>query len=211
METDAICDLAPVNNHLFKVVFVGDSAVGKTCLLNRLFSDTFDERTAATIGCDFRFKQYQFDDKVVGVTLWDTAGAEKFKALTSNYYRGAHGLVLVFDVTRRDSFRSLDEYWVDEIAKYGTHEEAIKLVVANKIDLEGRQVTPEEGVAFARKNNCLYYETSAKTDVGVYDAFVWGLVSTILDTPQLVNSYAPESLSIETHEKKRDNNGCICG
>lgn len=204
-------DLAPANDHLFKVVFIGDSGVGKTCLLDRLFSDTFNERTTPTIGCDFRFKQYQFDGKVVGITLWDTAGAERFQALTSNYYRGAHGVVLVYDVTRRETLDSLQNYWLEEVAKYGTHPEAVKMVIGNKTDLT-REVAPEEGAAFARANDCLYNETSAKSDAGVYDAFVWGVVATILDTPVLVNSFGADTLDIEVpRERGHRHPLCPCG
>ncbi|MEW5308974.1 MAG: hypothetical protein WDW38_000892 [Sanguina aurantia] len=115
-------------------VFVGDSFVGKTSLINRLFSDRFEENTGATIGCDFKYKRYLFDGRSVGVTVWDTAGSEKFSAVTSSYYRGAQGVVLVYDVTRRESFDRL-AYWLKEVSRVGSHPDTIRMIVGNKLDL----------------------------------------------------------------------------
>ncbi|KAF5836922.1 hypothetical protein DUNSADRAFT_5253 [Dunaliella salina] len=90
---DGRVDKASVER-LAKVIFAGGAGVGKTCLLSRLFSDKFDANKPPTIGCDFQFKRYQVDDKSIGVTLWDTAGSERFSAMTSSYFRGAHGIIL---------------------------------------------------------------------------------------------------------------------
>ncbi|GFR46674.1 hypothetical protein Agub_g8289 [Astrephomene gubernaculifera] len=216
-----------MDDHLVKVIFVGSEGVGKTCLVRRLFSDKFDSETQPTIACDFYFKRYKFDNKSVGVTLWDTAGAEKFQAITSNYYRGAQGVVFVYDVTRRDTLDAISSHWLPEVERHGTHADAVKVVLGNKIDrvrgsepprgsdaalltpdicsyalqarkLQDRAVSPEEGVAFARAHGCAYHETSAATDEGVYDALVWGLLVSIVDTPSLLRSYQPqESLAID--------------
>lgn len=167
-------------------------------MLGRLFTDQFDPNTQATIGCDFFFKRYKFDNKSIGVTLWDTAGAEKFQAVTANYYRGAQGIVLVYDVTRRETLESIASHWLPEVLRNSTYPDAVRMLVANKIDkAEQRQVTPEEGAAFAREHGCMYSETSAKDDLGVYDALVWGVLSYIVDTPSLLRSYGHERLVVE--------------
>ncbi|KAG2496866.1 hypothetical protein HYH03_005267 [Edaphochlamys debaryana] len=187
-----------IDDHLVKVVFVGSAGVGKTCLIRRLFSDKFLADTQATIGCDFHFKRYKFDSKSIGVTLWDTAGAEKFQAVTANYYRGAQGIVFVYDVTRPDTLEAIDRHWLPEVTRYGTFPDAVTMIVANKIDrLDERLVSPEEGAAFAREHGCMYQETSARTDEGVYDALVWGVLATIIETPSLLRSASPERLAIE--------------
>lgn len=173
---------------LLKIVFVGDSGVGKTSLIERMFSDRFDSSMPATIGTDQRFKRLNIDGKEIGVSVWDTAGQDRFSSLTPFYYRGAAGVVYVYDVTRADSLQHLRDKWMEDYKQYHTVEDAVQMVVGNKVDLGEslREVSPEEGAAFAREHGCLYKETSAKTDsggtdAGVYDALVWGMVCTILD------------------------------
>jgi Ras-related protein Rab-18 len=177
---------------LLKVIFVGDSGVGKTCLIERMFSNTFNPVQAATIGVDQRFKRMTVDGRDIGFSVWDTAGQERFQSITSSYYRGAHGVVFCFDVTRRETFDSLENKWLPDFAEQCTRQQAVAMVVGNKVDMDSsaRQVSSEEGAEFARAHGCLYKETSAKADTGgvdegVYDALVWGMVCTILDTPGL--------------------------
>eukprot|EP00882_Tetradesmus_deserticola_P002875 GHRQ01003057.1.p1 GENE.GHRQ01003057.1~~GHRQ01003057.1.p1 ORF type:complete len:223 (+),score=81.19 GHRQ01003057.1:251-919(+) len=190
---------------LIKVILCGDSGVGKTCLIERMFSNKFDPTLPSTIGTDQRFKRLKVDGVHIGVSVWDTAGQDRFQSLTPMYFRGAHGVVYVFDVTRQETLDSLANKWMDDFRQYSTHPEAVQMVVGNKIDLaaDARAVTPDQGAAFARAHGCLYKETSAKDDCGgveegVYDALVWGMVATILDTPGLVGRHG---------ERGRGNNG----
>eukprot|EP00803_Ostreobium_quekettii_P004629 evm.model.scf_672.5 EVM.evm.TU.scf_672.5 scf_672:21350-23358(-) len=170
---------------LFKVLLVGDSAVGKSCLLMRFTADRFDDHAASTIGVDFKIKYVTLKGKKLKLTIWDTAGQERFRTLTSSYYRGAQGIIFVYDVTRRETFESLASVWLSEVEMYSTIEDAVKMVVANKVDMDSdRQVSKEEGTAFARQHGCLFVETSAKTNVAVQQAFE-ELVQKILDTPGL--------------------------
>lgn len=175
-------------DHLFKVLLVGDSAVGKSCLLMRFTADRFDEVTTSTIGVDFRVKFLTINGKRVKLAVWDTAGQERFRTLTSSYYRGAQGVIFVYDVTRSESFEDLERIWMKEVDIYSNIEDAVKMVVANKVDLESeRQVSTSQGHDFARRMGCLYVETSAKTNVAVQQAFE-ELVLKILETPGLVNA-----------------------
>ena len=122
-------------------------------MLLRFTDDTFDEHIQSTIGVDFKVKHLQVDDKKVKLTIWDTAGQERFRTLTSSYYRGAHGVVLVYDVTRMDSFENLEQ-WLKEVQMYspGNGEAVIKLLVGNKCDLD-RKVRKNCGGWTSEKNH----------------------------------------------------------
>ncbi|KAG0595315.1 hypothetical protein M758_UG158000 [Ceratodon purpureus] len=172
-------------DHLFKVLLVGDSGVGKSSLLLRFTADTFDD-LSPTIGVDFKVKMMTLGGKRLKLTIWDTAGQERFRTLTSSYYRGAQGIILVYDVSRRATFADLSDVWLKEVERYSTNEDCIKMLIGNKVDLEEheRVVTKKEGIAFARQHGCLFLEASAKTSINVQRCFD-ELVQKILDTPSL--------------------------
>lgn len=181
---DMSSDEAPYD-HLVKILLVGDSGVGKSSIVTRFVSDSFEE-LSPTVGVDFKLKRLDVDGKRLKLTVWDTAGQERFRTLTSSYYRGAHGVVFVYDVTSAASFAALRETWLKEVDMYGTIESSVKIVIGNKIDKDSeRAVTREEGVAFAKENGCLFLECSAKTKVRVAEAFD-ELVKGILETPGLL-------------------------
>ena len=174
-------------DHLFKVLLIGDAGVGKSSLLLRYTEDKFDDALGSTIGVDFKVKTVKADGKRVKLTLWDTAGQDRFRTLTSSYYRGAQGVVLVYDVTRRATFDDLQQ-WLVEVDAYtpGGGEEVVKLLVGNKIDRE--VVVPRtEAAGWARRRGMLFVETSAKAAVGVTQAFC-EVVNKILENPVLVTS-----------------------
>jgi len=184
-------------DHLFKLLIIGDSNVGKSSILLRFTEDDFEEDHPCTIGVDFKVKYINWNDnKKINLTIWDTAGQEKFRSLTSSYYRGTQGIILVFDVTDRPSFQHLDN-WLKEIELYSTNENVVKLLVGNKIDKESqRKVRKEEGLEFARSKGMMYLECSAKTRIGIQQAFE-ELVQKILDTPTLWQKPAtPTQLNI---------------
>mmetsp|Transcript_34445 Transcript_34445/g.81636 ORF Transcript_34445/g.81636 Transcript_34445/m.81636 type:complete len:173 (+) Transcript_34445:238-756(+) len=139
-------------------------------------------------GVDFKVKYVCLNGKQLKLTIWDTAGQERFRTLTSSYYRGAQGIIFAYDVTRRETFESLTDVWMREVEMYANIDGAIRMVVANKVDLGAdREVTSAEGESFAQANGCLYVETSAKADVAVQQAFE-ELVLKILDTPELLSA-----------------------
>lgn len=140
------------------MVLVGDSGVGKSCLLLRFADDTFSESYISTIGVDFRFKTLTVDGKIIKLQIWDTAGQERFRTITSAYYRGADGVMLVFDKTSRDSFDHIPD-WLDEINKYS--ETSSRVLVGNKEDSEISKVDKETGQKFADSRKMHYVETSA--------------------------------------------------
>ena len=154
-----------------KLLLLGDSGVGKSSLLLRFVEDTFTDEHQATIGVDYKFKPIL--DNTVKLMVWDTAGQERFRTLTSSYYRGAHGVILVYDVGSLDSFNDIEAVWLKELDRNLfdiEKKEVCILLIGNKIDTE-RQVSREEGRQLARKLNCLFMECSAKTRDGVEEAF----------------------------------------
>jgi Ras-related protein Rab-18 len=174
-------------DYSFKLLLAGDSGVGKSSLLLRFTSDTFDD-VIATIGVDFKQKLMKMGDKRLKLTIWDTAGQEKFRTLTNSYYRGAHGFIFVYDVTRRETFTNLKNVWLEEALIYSTNQDCIKMVVGNKVDraMDSESVvSKEEGIEFAKQNGCLFIECSAKTRLNVEQCFE-ELLLKILDTPSLL-------------------------
>ncbi|XP_060762403.1 ras-related protein Rab-18-B [Neoarius graeffei] len=169
-----------------KILIIGESGVGKSSLLLRFTDDTFDPELAATIGVDFKVKTIAVDGNKAKLAIWDTAGQERFRTLTPSYYRGAQGVILVYDVTKRDSFTKL-ENWLNELETYCTRNDLVKMLVGNKIDKDNREVDRNEGLKFARKHSMLFIEASAKTRDGVQCAFE-ELVEKILQTPGLWES-----------------------
>ena len=123
-------DDARAYDHLVKILLVGDSGVGKSSLLARFISDSFDEQ-GPTVGVDFKLKHVDVDGTRLKLTVWDTAGQERFRTLTSSYYRGAHGVVFVYDVTSRESFENARETWRKEVEMYGTIANSVKIVIGN--------------------------------------------------------------------------------
>lgn len=158
-------------DYLFKLVLIGDSGVGKSCLLLRFADDNFTDSYISTIGVDFRFRTITIDDKIVKLQIWDTAGQERFRTITSAYYRGADGIIMVYDVTSSESFDHVEE-WLSEVDRYA-NENTSKLLVGNKADLiDEKQVTKETAQSFADKLSIPFLETSAKTATNVDTAFL---------------------------------------
>jgi len=157
--------------------------VFESSLLLRYCDDVFSNDIGATIGVDFKNKKVKIDGNVVNLAIWDTAGSERFRALTPNFYRGAHGVILVYDVTSRQTFDKIND-WLSEVENNSDKPALIKMLVGNKIDKEGREVTRKEGMMWARQHNTLFIEASAKTKEDVECAFE-ELVEKIIQTPGL--------------------------
>eukprot|EP00542_Grammatophora_oceanica_P010516 CAMPEP_0194033998 /NCGR_PEP_ID=MMETSP0009_2-20130614/6438_1 /TAXON_ID=210454 /ORGANISM="Grammatophora oceanica, Strain CCMP 410" /LENGTH=322 /DNA_ID=CAMNT_0038674733 /DNA_START=60 /DNA_END=1025 /DNA_ORIENTATION=+ len=195
-------------DHLFKILIIGDAGVGKSSMLLRFTDDSFDEHIQSTIGVDFKVKHLDVGDgKRVKLTIWDTAGQERFRTLTSSYYRGAHGVVLVYDVTRTDTFENLQQ-WLKEVQLYSPNngESVVKLLVGNKIDL-GRKVDRELSEEWARDEGMLFLEASAKTKLGIRQVFM-EVVQKILDDPELLESTKPgqkPKVQLRPHQTQRPN------
>ena len=177
-------------DNLFKLVLLGDSCVGKSCLLVRFADDDFIENYSATIGVDFRFRSIKHCDRKVKLQIWDTAGQERYRTITNAYYKGAEGIILCFDLFKKQSFTNLD-VWLAEVEKHGKTDVQI-VVIANKNDqceigMEP-EVTDQEIAEFTRRRGIQVYKCSAKSGEGVEKTFLT-LTETLISKTQ-PNVYA---------------------
>ena len=155
---------------MFKVVLVGDSFVGKTNIMSKYLKNEFHEDSKATVGVEFGSKQFNVEGHSIKAQIWDTAGQERYKAITSAYYKGAKGAFIVYDITRKNSFESIDK-WINDVTAVADKKITIVLI-GNKSDLEDqRQVTKEEGEDKANKLEVAFLETSAFSGENLEKAF----------------------------------------
>lgn len=157
--------------YLFKYIIVGDTAVGKSCLLLQFTDKRFQPVHDLTIGVEFGSRTIVIEGNQVKLQIWDTAGQEKFRSITRSYYRGTAGALLTFDITRRETFEHLTD-WLQDCRKY-SNPNIVIMLIGNKCDLaDKRQVTRAEAEEFAKNNGLMYLETSAKTDENIDEAFL---------------------------------------
>ncbi|KAL9986016.1 hypothetical protein ACROYT_G000069 [Oculina patagonica] len=157
-------------DYMFKVLLLGDAGVGKTSLMWRFSDDVFNQTYISTIGIDFKLRTIDVEGKKVRLQVWDTAGQERFHAISVSYYRTAAGIMLVYDITRRSSFENIAKWLrrIDEHAK----EDVIKLLIGNKCDMhQHRAVKREEGEKLANEYDMSFFETSAKENESIDEAF----------------------------------------
>ena len=155
---------------MFKVVLVGDSFVGKTNIMSKYLKNEFHEDSKATVGVEFGSKQFKVEGHSIKAQIWDTAGQERYKAITSAYYKGAKGAFIVYDITRKQSFESVEK-WVNDVQSVADKKITI-LLIGNKSDLEDqRQVTKEQGEEKANKLQIAFLETSAFSGENLDKAF----------------------------------------
>eukprot|EP01006_Ploeotia_vitrea_P053368 TRINITY_DN67780_c6_g5_i1.p1 TRINITY_DN67780_c6_g5~~TRINITY_DN67780_c6_g5_i1.p1 ORF type:complete len:224 (+),score=1.36 TRINITY_DN67780_c6_g5_i1:23-673(+) len=157
--------------YLFKYIIIGDSSVGKSCLLLQFTDKRFQPVHDLTIGVEFGARMVNIDSKQIKLQIWDTAGQESFRSITRSYYRGAAGALLVYDITRRETFQSLTS-WLED-CQANSHANMTIMLIGNKSDLEDqRQVSRAEGEEFAKEHGLIFMETSAKTAHNVEEAFI---------------------------------------
>ncbi|CAD8091274.1 unnamed protein product [Paramecium sonneborni] len=153
----------------FKIVLVGDPRVGKSNTLTRFAFDKFEDGHKITIGVEFAQKNISINGKEIKLAIWDTCGAEQYRALTKIYYQGAAGALLIFDITDRSSFDNLEK-WIKDIEQ--NTQSIIIMLIANKVDLQDqRKVSKQEAAQFAFEHKLAYLETSAKDGTGIQQAF----------------------------------------
>jgi len=193
---------------LFNIILAGNSAVGKSCLLNSAAGESFEMAYIPTVGVDFKVFTYEIDQKIVRLHIWDTAGKEKYKSIGQSYYRGAHGALFVYDVTDRSSFEDV-ENWVDDARELMSNSENYVLI-GNKCDLvKQRRVEFEEGALLAKMSDMKFIETSAKSRYHVKDVF-WNLAKQIKDQQDLKQSLKKEKIVIEDKTQENQERTGIC-
>ena len=157
-------------NMTFKILTIGESGVGKTCVLRRFVENKFLKNHLATIGIDFKTKTLNINNQEIKLKIWDTAGQERFRNITTQYYKGADGIVLVYDVTDEASFEKIRD-WMDQISSNTQRDEIGLVLLGNKCDMDPRVVTEDMGNKMAEDLKISYFETSALTGQGIKEAF----------------------------------------
>lgn len=193
-------------DYLLKILIIGDSGVGKSSMLLRFADDTFMESYVSTIGIDFKIKTMKINDKVFKFQIWDTAGQDRFRTITTSYYRGAHGIIIAYDITNRTSFINLEK-WLQEIKRFAV-DDVTTILIGNKCDLkELREVTHDEGQELADKLDITFIETSAKDSANISTAF------TVLGNEirkQFGDKIMNEKLKGVNISSKKVDGGCEC-
>jgi len=197
---------------IFKLILIGDSAVGKTNILSKFLEDRFDKDSKATVGVEFGTKNFEIDNLIVKAQIWDTAGQERYRSITSAYYKGAKGCLIVYDITRKATFESVDR-WIADVKGSSDNKLSI-ILLGNKCDDENeRKVSREEGEEKAKYHNVAFLETSALNGTNIEKAFQ-ELINDVYhnnkgDFKKDVNLLLDDK-GMDISEPKKEEKGC-CG
>lgn len=200
----------PEYDYLFKLLLIGDSGVGKSCLLLRFADDTYTESYISTIGVDFKIRTIELEGKTIKLQIWDTAGQERFRTITSSYYRGAHGIIVVYDVTDEESFVNVKQ-WLNEIDRYAS-ENVHRLLVGNKCDMSTKKIVEyTRAKEFADQLGIPFLETSAKNATNVEQAFLT-MAAEIRNRmgPTQADNKAPSGVKINASTPVKQSGGGCC-
>ncbi len=189
----------------FKILTIGESGVGKTCILRRFVENKFLKNHLATIGIDFKTKTLTINNQEIKLKIWDTAGQERFRNITTQYYKGADGIVLVYDVTDEASYEKIKD-WMDQILSNTQKEDIGLVLLGNKCDMEPRNVTEEQGNKMAEELKISYFETSALTGQGIKEAFEQ-LTRDIMKKKGVGNDNG-ENIDLKKNQKKKKGGDC---
>ena len=194
-------------NMTFKILTIGESGVGKTCILRRFVENKFLKNHLATIGIDFKTKTLNINNQEIKLKIWDTAGQERFRNITTQYYKGADGIVLIYDVTDDASYEKIRD-WMEQILSNTKREDIGLVLLGNKCDMEPRAVTEEQGNKMAEELKVSYFETSALTGQGINEAF--NELTRDIMKRKGVGDGGNENLELKNNisKKKKDGNGC---
>jgi Ras-related protein Rab-1A len=192
----------------FKIIVIGESRVGKTSLIKRYTKDQFGGVYLTTVGIDFQDKTIEIEDKKVKLQVWDTAGQERFRNVAKNYFQSSNGFLLVFDITDKESFQKLNDFWMDQLNMHAP-KKAKSVLVGNKSDLAGqRQVSIEDAEEFAKNNNLKYYEVSAKEGTKVVELFFY-LANEIYQSHTYEENNYNKNITLKKEKsKKKDKKKC---
>lgn len=194
-------------DYLFKLIVIGDTNTGKSCVLSRFTDDAFSNNFISTIGVDFKVKTINIDNKLIKIQCWDTAGQCRFRTITNSYYRGANGVIITYDITNKKSFDNI-ESWLTDVDKFSS-DSAIRMLVGTKTDLtEKREVAIEEVELLATKLNISYIETSAKENINIEDIFINLSTELLAQKKNILESNKEKRIFIKKNLQKKDNTCC---
>ena len=192
----------------FKILTIGESGVGKTCILRRFVENKFLKNHLATIGIDFKTKTININNQEIKLKIWDTAGQERFRNITTQYYKGADGIVLVYDVTDEASYEKIRD-WMEQILSNTQQDDIGLVLLGNKCDMEPRSVTEEMGNKMAEELKIDYFETSALNGQGIKEAFEQ-LTRIIMKKRGVGEGSSDLGLSLDKGKKKKEKKGECC-
>ncbi|XP_053957940.1 ras-related protein Rab-30 [Anastrepha obliqua] len=195
---------------LFKIVLVGNAGVGKTCLVRRFTQGLFPPGQGATIGVDFMIKTVEVEGEKIKLQIWDTAGQERFRSITQSYYRSAHALILVYDISCQPTFDCLPD-WLREIQEYA-NSKVLKILVGNKTDRDDREIPTQIGEEFAKQHDMYFLETSAKEAENVERLF-YEIAAELIDQARSkdgtnVNKASVDAIGLGNFGTKATQNSC---
>ncbi|KAI6660289.1 Ras-related protein Rab-10-like [Oopsacas minuta] len=193
---------------LFKILLIGDSGVGKTSVLFRFSDDAFNTTFISTIGIDFKIKTIELDGKKIKLQIWDTAGQERFHTITTSYYRGAMGIILVYDITQQKSFDNIAK-WLHNIETHASPD-VEKTLIANKCDMETKRViSKDQGQRIADEYTIRFFETSAKSNINIDQTFET-LARAILQKTPMANTPSNPTFPNQDGDYGPKVKGCKC-
>ena len=199
--------------YIIKILTLGDTSVGKSSIVLRFSDNKFDDKIFSTIGIDFKTKYIKLDKFSVKVLIWDTAGQEKFQNIAKQYYKGANGVLLIYDISNRKSFERID-FWLKELKENNRIDELFLYLVGNKNDMEDKRVISfQEGEKYAKKNDINFFEVSAKSGKGVTELFnnlINGVMEKILkkNEKEEIEDKVRLSTFLEKNYKNEKNKKC---
>jgi len=189
-------------DHLIKILIVGDTCTGKSCILTRYVNESFIESQLATIGVDFSIKTIELENKTIKLQIWDTAGQEKFRTIVTSYYRGSNAVILTYSITSKESFDNIID-WNNDCSKYAPNN-ICKILVATKTDLEkNRIVTKKEGHELAKQLGVEFVEISSKANANV-DLVFEMLAKNVLKSYKQIKKIQSVSITNDNYKKKSD-------
>ncbi|CAF1442262.1 unnamed protein product [Rotaria sp. Silwood1] len=202
-------------DYLFKILIIGDSGVEKTAILKRFAQSYFSSEYFVTVGVDFQIRTVNVDSKRCKLQVWDTAGQDRFKCITSSFYRGSHGVIICFDITNRESFDNVDK-WLGEVKRHCGDQPPVYLV-GTKSDLQSQRVIPYSTIkTYTDTKNLSYIETSSKTSENVENCFIDFARTLVAHTDQMKINHTSkqiENTSIDLNDKTKPvtTDGCSAG
>ncbi len=193
----------------FKILLIGDLGVGKSCVILRYVEGDFPGNIMSSIGVDFKTKQIDLDDRLIKLQIWDTAGHEKFRTITTSYYKSAHAIIILYDITQKASFDHIRN-WITEIDKFGK-QGVLKVIVGNKLDMENnRKITKEAAENLALKYGIKLWEVSAKDNTNIEEMFLDTIKTLLEKNSKIISEGSSMATNIQLNKnvKNKKNKKC---